>query len=491
MSATPNNTLPNQWQENITYEYGNTVIYGNIIFKSLQNDNQGHPPTIEPDNIWWEALDIYKKDSTVMPHGDYSGDENFWDRDQLYIDDNGYVYINNENTGINVNGRIQYVFTEEQINQIAAAAARLVPLGPKGDKGDQGEQGPTGAVEFDELTPAQVAQLKGDTGAPGADGESAYQIWLDQGHTGDEETFLEWLRSMAITLDTDLSATSPNALTNAAITNAFNTYQRQVNTLVNNLQNRVIDLENRLKATYNGVENQFRFGITTEGKYGYFISGTNRIVPFVVGDEEVMASNNAELNSPSVFQTQIGYNGEPIMETLIDTQYMTPTGLRGTISNDTGNDPTTLYATGVNSLNLNQVYNLEKYIYYNKRFSQVAPYNLYSMNYSQQNGLTSKNEESVEGIYFTPDSISQISSSITIEVEPVNEGETIYYQIGKFTDSRGSLPTLVTTGAYRSDYTNGSFNDVTTITYEVPYNYGFYFASYQQGAYKINSIYIS
>lgn len=36
---------------------------------------------------------------------------------------------------------------------------------------------------------------KGDTGNDGNDGDSAYQIWLDNGHTGTESQFLNWLRA--------------------------------------------------------------------------------------------------------------------------------------------------------------------------------------------------------------------------------------------------------------------------------------------------------
>lgn len=44
------------------------------------------------------------------------------------------------------------------------------PQGPKGERGEQGEQGPAGA--------------------DGSDGKSAYEIWLDEGHTGTEADFL-------------------------------------------------------------------------------------------------------------------------------------------------------------------------------------------------------------------------------------------------------------------------------------------------------------
>lgn len=55
--------------------------------------------------------------------------------------------------------------------------------GPKGDKGETGATGPQGD--------------KGDTGATGATGatgKSAYQSWLDQGHTGTEADFIASLK---------------------------------------------------------------------------------------------------------------------------------------------------------------------------------------------------------------------------------------------------------------------------------------------------------
>ena len=50
----------------------------------------------------------------------------------------------------------------------------------KGEKGDTGAQG----------TPGQ----DGQDGDKGEDGKSAYQIWLDNGHEGTEEDFLNWLK---------------------------------------------------------------------------------------------------------------------------------------------------------------------------------------------------------------------------------------------------------------------------------------------------------
>ncbi len=56
----------------------------------------------------------------------------------------------------------------------------------KGEKGDKGDKGDTGAQG--------EKGDKGDTGATGANGKSAYEIWLENGHTGDEDDFLAWLQ---------------------------------------------------------------------------------------------------------------------------------------------------------------------------------------------------------------------------------------------------------------------------------------------------------
>jgi hypothetical protein len=51
-------------------------------------------------------------------------------------------------------------------------------VGPQGDQGIQGEAGPAGA-----------------------DGDSAYQVWLDQGNTGTEQDFLDSLGGGGSTAD--------------------------------------------------------------------------------------------------------------------------------------------------------------------------------------------------------------------------------------------------------------------------------------------------
>lgn len=43
-----------------------------------------------------------------------------------------------------------------------------------------------------------LATVKGEKGDKGEDGKSAYQIWLDNGNTGSESDFLEWLRASGV-----------------------------------------------------------------------------------------------------------------------------------------------------------------------------------------------------------------------------------------------------------------------------------------------------
>ena len=65
------------------------------------------------------------------------------------------------------------------------------PQGEKGDDGKQGPTGPTGPRGPEGPTgSAGSAGPAGPTGATGSDGKSAYEIWLENGHSGDEEDFL-------------------------------------------------------------------------------------------------------------------------------------------------------------------------------------------------------------------------------------------------------------------------------------------------------------
>lgn len=75
------------------------------------------------------------------------------------------------------------------------------PQGPKGDKGDPGVAGPKGDTGAMGLQgPQGIQGIQGEpgkdgaTGATGPQGKSAYQVWLDNGHTGSETDFLNSLK---------------------------------------------------------------------------------------------------------------------------------------------------------------------------------------------------------------------------------------------------------------------------------------------------------
>ena len=488
MGATPNNTLPPQWSENTKYTYGDLVSYAGIIYRCIQSypDTWSpHNPATDTDREWWMPLDIYIKDETVMHHASYSGDENFWERDNIYIDSSGYVYLNNENTGINVRGpeghaTIDFsVLTPEQIEQLKGDRGERGPVGPEGPEGPRGPEG------YVTLTAEQIAILKGEPG------KSAYQSWLDQGHTGTEADFVAWLRSGIIKLDTELSPTSPNGITNAAITQAFQSYRTQVTELVHQLQSRVQDLENRLQTIYNGDTVYFRFGITPEGKYGYYLSETSAVVPFSGNNQESLSSSNVFRSDPQIFQQSYGWENELVHNTLISSQLTEPTSLEGDPSG-IQEDPTTLYATNVEFENLEDAFDTYIYLFKNNKFTEEVRICTYSMNHPEIiSPLISANEESIEGIYFPPSAdLNNKGNTLYIEVEPINEEDTIRYQIGYYSNELGQLPDLVSPGTYREGYENGSFNNTTTIRYSVQSGKGYYFASLQQSEYRIKSIYI-
>ena len=61
-----------------------------------------------------------------------------------------------------------------------------IPQGEKGEPGNPGEPGKDGV--FEDLTEDQKESLKGNPG------DSAYDIWLDNGYEGTEQEFLEWIK---------------------------------------------------------------------------------------------------------------------------------------------------------------------------------------------------------------------------------------------------------------------------------------------------------
>lgn len=469
MPTTVNTTLPKEWSDITTYYEGDTVVYYNIIYRCLQT-SLNKRPAFETD--YWKPIDIYVKDATVMEHGEYSGDASFWERDEVYIDGAGWVYVNNENTGINVRGPEGHVtvdlssLTPEQLAQIKGPQG---DVGPQGPQGIQGPQGPAGEVV---LTPAQIEILTGPAG------KSAYQSWLDQGYTGTESDFVAWLRTGAIQLDKSLDPNSTNGVENRAITNAFQTYRDNVTALVSQLAARVTALENRLKYNYQGDDYYFRFGLTTEGKYGYFLSGTNTIIPFDATDRETLSSSSAEVGM-GAFASEIGqYGAQPYQIT----------GYTEDANTITGSDFV--------SLSFQDAFGLYIYLYKDGHFYN-ADYDmrLNGMTYdyispSTQTDLYSNGAATGEGILFSPSGISYEATRIYFVVEPLHSGDTINYQIGKFTNTAASLPTLITNGTYRTGYTNGSLSERTTIEYQYQVGDGIYFGSTSACEFKIVSIYL-
>lgn len=468
MSTTVNSTLPKEWSATTTYYEGDTVVYFNIIYRCLQTSLNQRPAFSED---YWKPIDIYIKDMSVMETG-YSGDANFWERDEIYIDGAGWVYVNNENTGINVRGPEGHVtvdlasLTPEQLAQIKGPQG---DVGPQGPQGIQGPAGPAGEVV---LTPEQIAILTGP------DGKSAYQSWLDQGYTGTESDFVAWLRSGAITLDTDLDPNSTNGVENRAIANAFQTYRNNLTTLVAQLAARVTELENRLKYNVNNQDYYFKFGVTTEGKYGYCLTGTDTVIPFDTASHDILSSSGAEVGVRP-FASEIGQYGAQ------------PYQLTGYVE-----DANTITGTDFVSLSFQDAFGLYIYLYkdgkfYNEDYDMKL--NGMTFNYispSTQTDLYSNGEAIGEGILFSPSGISYDATKIYFVVEPLHAGDTINYQIGKFTNTAASLPTLITTGAYRTGYTGGSFTERTTIEYQYQVGDGVYFGSSSTCEYKIIAIYL-
>lgn len=456
MPTTVNNTLPLNWDASISYNLGDEVSFGNnIIYRSLQGGNRNHIPSKSEE--WWKPLDIYKKDETVMPHGDYSGDESFWERDNIYID-NGWVYVNGENTGINVRGPGASTvtfdeLTPEQIEQLRGQR------GPQGEQGPQGETGPEGPMGEVTLTPEQVAALKGDPG------KSAYQVWLDNGHSGSEEDFLQWLRKVSIIIDDELLSNSPNPVANRAIYQAFMSYQTYLSRVVQEYASRVTALENRLKATYNNQEHDFIFGITDNGKYGYRQTYDTRVIPF--DNTEVDVSQSDEIFASNLISDMQHeqYILDPVIETIgNNTPTFLGTSMTRAISNKNDLDVNeNLYSTIVTPQSFDEFANTKTYIYNhgNDLTYNVPGYQLYQMN-ELTSEILSKGQENIEGIMLS-NKANNYGYKVTFKVAPYIEGTPINYEIG-LASVDGTLPSIVS-GTKRIDYSRGSFDTETEISY--------------------------
>lgn len=479
MSTTINSTLPLSWDSSISYNKSDTVSYGNgIIYKSLVQGNLNHRPNSSSE--YWEPLDIYKKNLTDMPHGSYSGDENIWQRDIVNIDTNGYLYINNENTGINVKGRDGKVtfdsLTPEQIETLRG------PQGEQGEPGPAGPTGPQGPMGEVILTPEQVAALKGD------EGKSAYEIWLEEGHVGTEEDFLQWLTTQSVTLDTELLQTSINPVQNQAIYNAFKSYQIYLNRVMSDYFSRLINLENRLKAIYADEEQLFRFGVTESGQYGYY-NADGRVIPFDYNSQEVDQSTMVlpgEIIGSSQFSYQEAIDAIETIENINND--VTFSSVRGTPSENNDLDSETImYSTNTPVMSFEDFADAKTYLYKNGLPITIIldGYTLYNMTENTTN-ISSNSGAVIAGVMFTSN-ISNIGHIIKLVVAPATEGQTVNYQIGSG-NSDSSLPSVIN-GTNRYSYITGSFNSETTISYEIINGYKPYFASTSGAGYIIKQIY--
>ncbi len=456
MAITENNTLPKQWDSSISYDNGVYVSYLGVIYRSSQPSINKNP-VFNPD--YWTPIDIYLKDMTVMEHGDYSGDANFWERDQIYIDVNGWVYVNNENTGINVKGKdgdITVSFddlTPEQKEQIRGFQGQI---GPQGPQGIPGPQGPVGEVT---LTDEQVEVLKGD------EGKSTYQIWLDQGHTGTEADFLAWLRAGVITLDNKLDTESTNGIENRAIAQAFNIYRNKIDTLIRQFENHITDLENRLKYVYSGNEYQFKYGITSEGKQGYFEQGTSRIIPFNNTDETNIVTNLATntlatSSKASPLLTSFGIETAPL-------------------------DDGTVYFLKDGKFIDDENFNLQTYS---------------TVEYDRENGTLivgsptwiPEPEGGCVGFWINADQFDSLGGILTIKLYSDSYKDIQY---GTFINNNAKLPDLYSTGEYRIQSINQRiYNGDNTISINLNPNEKFYFCiyyNYSQATITVNEISLS
>lgn len=116
------------------------------------------------------------------------------------------------NAGDQSDNKTEY-FNEYNMYLVYAASENITPLDyktwlatVKGEKGDKGEDGKSAyQIWLDNGNTGSQADflewLKGEQGAKGEDGKSAYQIWLDNGNTGSQTDFLEWLKGEKDTSD--------------------------------------------------------------------------------------------------------------------------------------------------------------------------------------------------------------------------------------------------------------------------------------------------
>ena len=491
MATTINNTLPLNWDSSQSYNIGDTVSYTGIIYVSVVSNNVNNNPKNNLD--YWKPLDIYLKEETVMPHDwhTYSGDENFWERDNVYIDTNGYLYLNNENTGICVNGHgvglVKFEsLTEDQKAQIKGEKGDKGDPGITGEQGPKGDKGDMGSVTWsDDLTPEQIAQLRG---------KSTYETWLEVYPQGSKQEFLDWVRSTLQAFDTALLQNSTNAVQNQAIYTAFMNYQGAINTVINNLLSRVETLEGQLKAT---TGQAFIFSTTDVGEYGYKVGDS--VVPFRQTSEEVLQSTQI-FPSNGIAASQIGEQESaeviPTQMYFQDGQYVA--SVQGDLSDDNDIKDNTLYASSNSELEVHsftEVANDYFPIYVDGKY-EYEGFGMYHITKDDtHNWLINDGTKAGEGIMFNS-STSYHGQDLNITIKPAIAGETINYEFGigkSDVDNNiyASLPSVIN-GTNRIRFTRGSFDEETTLTYtHIQLGESVYFAVTSPKQFKITKIWMN
>lgn len=525
------------WDSNKTYHRGDIVIYNNLAYQCVAETSLGDNPGVETSTTWgdyainselphgagyntddseeeifhasdesptttqelqiWKQIEyptdaIFSKVQTVMDKG-YSGDTNIWSKDDIYIDTAGWVYINNEVTGINVKGADGGVgtvefesLTQEQREMIRGEQGLQ---GAKGDKGDKGEKGDTGAVEWDNLTEEQIAMLRGEQGL------SAYEVWLQiPGNEGKSEQ--DFIRAItgpaAITVDPALNGNSANPVENRAIY----AYIQELISTINDLQSRVLELEDRLRYTRNGIEYLFRFGITANKEYGYIKKDTTEVTPFtdlaqpqlfgdfttnmgLFADGYINTGEDLQFTQSPIISTLAPVEDNVITASFLDTSVGTPNQVDMTGNRSYSNILSSAAVAPI--ADFDKDYESDFVIYHNGYYnSEAAGFTSYSMNYDgslsrdEYQELISKGTRAVEGIWF-PSAISVKYDAIktatdgtqtavpvyphylNFTIEPLNDGDEITIVCGRTTSDEAKLPNLVTTGTYRD-------GDLTPIT---------------------------
>lgn len=471
MAITNNNTLPQEWNPATTYYYGDTVMWNNIIYKCIEGPSINNNPAIE--NTYWYAIEIYRKDATVMNHGQYSGDAEMWERDEIRIDSvTGEVYINGKDTGINVKGpagstSIKWAdLTPEQREQLKGDKGDTGLTGPKGDKGD------TGSVAWGELTPEQIEQLRGDQGL------DAFETWKKQ--TGREDaTFADYIQAITgpkSPVDAQLDFTSINPVQNKVIAEKLQTLEDltlRIKALEDRLEYAITDPLNPDADEDGRVTYRFKFGVTHNGEFGYVDPSTGEVIPFNGQPIPVISTAYAE----TAYQILDGSFADTYSDTeKVDLYTLSNNDQHNQTTNLTNDDTDNVtYATGVKFMSMEDAFNAKFYIFRNGEFERYkASFNFYNMAL-HDNYMVSKGTESGEGCW-TGTETGNYASTIHFVVEPTVEGQTVNCQYGTINTDNTALP-LITTGTGRVSYQTGSFNTETTFSFEVKVGQGAYFAS--------------